>query len=356
MKEDRYAHLAARLLRAARGRIGPHPAAPPADAVAVLAGVIRSTAGRRHRRRVAISVGAAAVLSMAVMVGTLTRSKRPTKPPPNPPTTAASISVASPGPRPTFVVDGAAGATVVAAGGRSEALLPGQALRSGEELRTGERPIALAMRDDSAVAVEPHSDLQLVRADVERWLRLGSGAVEVHVAKLKSGERFVIATPDAEVEVRGTRFRVAVVPAVADCGQGTVTRVSVTEGVVVVRSHGVQARVEAGGGWPADCAERPISLGPGQSPAPRAEPRRQASPRTPALGSPEADGVSGIPVSTLATENDLFGAALKAASAGDKRAAVQLLDVLLARFPASPLRETATVERARLIGSTPSPP
>ncbi|HEY5090288.1 MAG TPA: FecR domain-containing protein, partial [Polyangia bacterium] len=241
MTEYRYANRAARLLRAARGRIGPHPAAPPADAVAALASVIRSTAGRRHRRRIAISIGtAAAIVSVAVMVGwTVTRSKLPA----NPPTTTASIAVATAFPKPTFVVEGTAGATVVAADGLSRTPVPGQGLRSGEELRTGERPVALAMRDDSAVEVEPHSDLQLVRADFERWLRLGSGAVEVHVAKLKSGERFVIATPDAEVEVRGTRFRVAVVPSVADCGRGTVTRVSVTEGVVVVRSLGGQSRV-----------------------------------------------------------------------------------------------------------------
>jgi len=57
-------------------------------------------------------------------------------------------------------------------------------------------------------------------------------------------------------------------------------------------------------------------------------------------------------VSTLATENDLFGAALRAERAGDKREATQLLDLLLARFPASPLRESAAVERARLAGST----
>lgn len=348
MKEYRYAHLAARLLRAARGRIGPHPAAPPADAVAALASVIRSTAGRRHRRRLAISIGAAAaVVSVAGLVGwTLTRSTRP------PPTASTAGATASD--RPTFMVEGAAGATVVAADGLSHPLLSGREWRSGEELRTDERPVALAMRDDSAVEVEPHSELQLVRADVERWLRLGSGAVDVHVAKLKSGERFVIATPDAEVEVRGTRFRVAVVPA-ADCGQGTITRVSVTEGVVVVRSSGRQSRVEAGRGWPADCAERSSSAAPGESSTPpaRGEPRRQASTRPPALRSSAPDGVS---VSTLATENDLFGAALKAENAGDRRAAVQLLDLLLARFPASPLRETAAVERARLIGSTPSPP
>ena len=52
--------------------------------------------------------------------------------------------------------------------------------------------------------------------------------------------------------------------------------------------------------------------------------------------------------STLATENDLFGAALKAGRAGDHREAVQLLDVLLARFPQSPLKQSAELARAKL--------
>lgn len=350
MNEHHYAHLTARLLRAARARIGPHPSALPADAVAELASVIRSTAGRRDRRRLAISIAAAAtVVCIAVTVGwTPIRSNRPT--------TTTSIAVAATDRRPISVAEGTAGATVVAAGGIFQPLVAGHEWRSGEELRTAERSVALSMQGDGAIEVEPHSDLQLVRADVERWLRLGRGAVEVHVAKLKSGERFVIATPDAEVEVRGTRFRVAVVPSVAECGQGTVTRVSVTEGVVVVRSLGGQSRVEAGRGWPTDCAERSSSVAPRQLTTLRGEPKRQVSLRTPATRSSTVDGASGVSVSTLATENDLFGAALKAESAGDRRSAVQLLNVLLDRFPASPLKETATVERARLIGSTQSAP
>jgi hypothetical protein len=249
-------------------------------------------------------------------------------------------------PRPTFVVEGTAVATVTAIGGPSQPLLPGQQWRSGERLQTDGRSISLATKDETAIEVEPHSDLLLARADSERWLQLGSGAVDVHVAKLKAAERFVITTSDAEVEVRGTRFRVAVVPAVDDCGQGTVTRVSVTEGVVVVRWSGQQRRVEAGSHWPADCAERAVSVAPSPAADLRARSNRQTSPRASVVRVSPSVGVS---PSTLATENDLFGAALKAASAGDRREAMQLLDVLLARFPASPLKESAAVERARLI-------
>jgi hypothetical protein len=208
--------------------------------------------------------------------------------------------------------------------------------------------VALATKDESSVEVEPHSDLQLMRADTERWVRLGRGAVEVHVAKLKAAERFVIATPDAEIEVRGTRFRVAVVPALNDCGRGTVTRVSVTEGVVVVRSFGLESRVEAGRRWPTDCAESPLSIAPFAASAVRREPKRQPSQRP----APVHDSVTAeVSASTLATENDLFSAALRAESTGDNREAIQLLDVLLMRFSDSPLKESAALARARLIGA-----
>ena len=66
--------------------------------------------------------------------------------------------------------------------------------------------MTLAASDGTTIELQPRSDLKLLRADAERWMRLGSGAVSVHVAKLTTGERFVILTPDAEVEVRGTRF------------------------------------------------------------------------------------------------------------------------------------------------------
>ena len=72
---------------------------------------------------------------------------------------------------------------------------------------------------------------------------------------------------------------------------------------------------------------------------PRMRPRRRAS---------RAESVS---PSTLATENDLFSSALKAGSAGDRREAVELLDVLLARFPQSPLRQSAESARAKLSES-----
>ncbi len=191
-----------------------------------------------------------------------------------------------------------------------------------------------------------------MRADVERWFRLGRGAVSAHVTKLKAGERFVIATPDAEVEVRGTRFKVTVVPPDEACGQGVVTRVAVTEGVVVVRSLGHEVRVEAGHHWPLGCPERALSPVV-QAPERATVPVKRAPARASLASSRNAPPES-VPASTLATENDLFSAALKAGRAGDRREAVELLDVLLARFPNSPLKQSAESARAKL--SEPLPP
>ena len=84
-------------------------------------------------------------------------------------------------------------------------------------------------------------------------LHLDAGSVELHVEKLTSAQRFLVDTPDSEVEVRGTRFSVSVVPPDAACGAGVRTRVAVTEGVVVVRHAGLEDRVALGESWPAGC-------------------------------------------------------------------------------------------------------
>ncbi len=173
-----------------------------------------------------------------------------------------------------------------------------------------------------------------------------SGAVSVHVAKLNAAERFVVVTPDAEVEVRGTRFKVDLVPAAADCGGGTLTRVSVEEGVVDVRGPSGEARVPAGAQWPPGC-DRP------QAPsarAPQGRPRATVA-RTAAVPPRSSEA----PSSTLATENDLFASALRAGREGNRRQAVELLDLLLNRFPRSPLHASAAAARERLISPAAAP-
>jgi hypothetical protein len=54
---------------------------------------------------------------------------------------------------------------------------------------------------------------------------------------------------------------------------------------------------------------------------------------------------------SLADQNDLFAAAATARRRGDVRGALAALDRFLARYPASPLAESATVERMRTLRS-----
>ena len=88
---------------------------------------------------------------------------------------------------------------------------------------------------------------------VERFF-LAQGALHPKLAKLVPGQRFILRTPDAEVEVLGTTFRVTIVAPDADCGGGKLTRVSVDDGLVEVRGAGASTYVHPGEKWPAYCA------------------------------------------------------------------------------------------------------
>ena len=343
--QSRYVQLAARLLRNARARLGPQCSSPPDHTIAMLAGVITVAAERRRRRRAAWIGGAATGMLGLTLVLALGLKKVASLPAIAGRETAAAA-------KQRFVAEGSALASVTPANGEVQPLLIGQEWHAGERLRSDAVPIALTGVDGTTIEVEPRSELQLVRADVERRFRLLRGAVSAHVTKLKAGERFVVATPDAEVEVRGTRFQVTVVPADEACGEGVVTRVAVSEGVVVVRSLGREARVEAGHHWPLGCPE-------GIVPSVRPAPERAAVSvkRAPAHASSAhalsatSDSAESAPLSTLAVENDLFSSALEAGRAGNRREAVELLTVLLARFPNSPLKQSAESARARLSES-----
>jgi hypothetical protein len=160
-----------------------------------------------------------------------------------------------------------------------------------------------------------------------QMLRLEAGSVDLHVAKVSADHRFVVSTPDAEVEVHGTQFRVSIGPS-SGCGDG-VTHVLVTEGVVVVRHGGVEKRVPAGDQWP-NCAPAAETAAPSQASAvPPASAQSMAS--------------------TLGEQNDLFAEGVLAKHRGDVQGAVSAFDRFLATYPGSPLAQSAAVERMRLL-------
>jgi hypothetical protein len=177
---------------------------------------------------------------------------------------------------------------------------------------------------------------------------LQHGVLSAHVAKLTTGQRFIVGTPDAEVEVRGTRFRLSVLDHAEACGAGTRTRLQVTEGVVEVRAHGVALAVKAGELWPVDCSQpegggRAAASEPVDGAAPVAKLDSKATP------SAAVRSVAAERESALTPANDLYAEGVARRRQGDVRGALRVYQELLTRFPRSPLAENARVERMRLL-------
>ena len=170
---------------------------------------------------------------------------------------------------------------------------------------------------------------------------LDSGTLEADVAQVAPGGRFVVATDDTEVEVRGTRFEVTVVPTPSACAPFVRTQVMVQEGVVAVRFAGGEVRLSAGSAWPVCPAPvPPVHLSHGRTHAPHALDRLPDS----VASSPRLRDAS-----TLAEQNDLFAAALTARRRGDVTEAVRWLDRLIDRYPHGQLIDSARAERQRLL-------
>jgi hypothetical protein len=216
--------------------------------------------------------------------------------------------------------------------------------------RPGGRAL-LAFATGTELTVEEGGDLTIVEGGATKVFALGAGVLHADVAKLGAGERLLVRTPDAEVEVRGTSFRVAVAPSDPSCGHGTTTRLSVYEGAVTLRVRGVETRVEAGMHWPAGCGgaqaaratngqknRGAVSLG-----VPRAGGSQESSATPPSLAA------STPPSSTLAQQNDLFADAMAAKRGGDAPGAIARFDSFLARYPSSPLAESAASHRMKLL-------
>jgi len=224
-------------------------------------------------------------------------------------------------------------------------------LAPGSRLHVG--PISgarLVLSTGTRVAIDPGSDLAVMSHGRAAIFSLTGGALRAEVSKLGPDERFVVQTADSEVEVRGTSFRVSVVPSDPACGEGTTTRVAVYEGVVVVRERDRAWNVHKGDVWPSSCAPRVAKSTsvPPHAVATRAEPR----------AAPEKATTATIPVpsepSNLAEENDHFAEAMFSKRSSDAASAIAAFDRFLAKHPGSHLAENAYVERMRLLSGTDS--
>jgi ferric-dicitrate binding protein FerR (iron transport regulator) len=313
-----------------------------ARAIALLASTIEGEARLRRRRRWGVMLGAAAVAAGAIVaVGSL----RHRAPPPS----VAAAPIANP-PKITGSAHALAGDVEMVHDGRETKLDATQAIAPGDHvIATTDARAAITLSTGTHLVVEPGGDLGVVEQDDTQIYALQSGAVHADVAKLAQGQHFLIRTRDAEIEVHGTSFELSVVPSDASCGGGTITRLVVSEGVVLVRNAGVETSVSAGDVWPRGC-EKPTATPttPNESttngvsaPPQKSTTAFEAAPKTP----------SEIAASELAAQNDVFAQATSKKNAGDVSGAIAGYERYLAKYPSGPLAESATVERMRLLAS-----
>jgi FecR-like protein len=331
-----YAGLAARALRAEESSPAPITLGNKATDVAAVERVLRS----RHRssaRARAVAAGLAAVAAIVLVVAGQARLAHQVE-------RGDQIALEKPRATPPQV------AMIEGAGAFVELREGGRALAAGETVAAGAR-LRVAAAGDATLALDTGTRLALAGGASARVTELGAmqkfdlenGTLTADVAKLGPGRRFVIATPDAEVEVKGTRFKVAVLSEPSRCGPDARTSVTVEEGVVTVRYGGSETRVVAGERWP-DCSPRGKA-----STRPRVF---VAAPATRVSSSANTDqperAPDPSPSSTLAEQNDLFAAALAARRRGDVDEARHWLDQLVERYPSGQLAERARAERRRL--------
>jgi hypothetical protein len=229
------------------------------------------------------------------------------------------------------------GGVLALSSGRATPMVEGMALETGDHLLTLlDGHVTLALPTGTHLAVEGGGDVAILSQGPTQLFELASGALRADVAKLRPGQRFVIRTSDAEVEVHGTSFRVAAVAADPACGKGVKTRVRVYEGVVTVRTSGAEpVALRPGESWPAACEATVPSEAP---PAPPSSEHAAATP-------PKTRATP----SDLTAQNDLFEAAMQFERRGDLGAAALAFERLVQRFPDSPLTESAVLERMRVL-------
>lgn len=341
-----------RLLRDATADVGDVDALPPArdEAIARVADAIRARARADRRRRAFGGMAVAAGVVAVVGAGSWFAMR------------GAPSTVAKSAPSTDLGRMEGTGVTVLR-DGRTESAERGARIAEGAELRIGAGSEAkLAFDSGTQVTIGDGARVRLVEQRKQKRFALESGAgwLTAKVAKLAADERFVVATNDAEIEVRGTAFRVSFAIPGASCAVPTSTRLAVTEGVVVVRHGGAEHRVAAGQSWPEGCAAEATPSGATAN----AEPSRDAvdapaklaaaqpAANAKAAGSLRAPDARTAPKSSqLSEQNDMFDRAMREKREGRTGDAVATLDRLLARFPEGQLAESAAVERMRLLAA-----
>lgn len=305
-------------------------AARPATIAAMGRAIEEEPRARRNRRWLAMSVFAAAIMILIVAA----RGR--------PGVLAPQPTVATQPPLEASAHLETSGAVALHRAGAPQGTLPlsGASVRAHDRLITAnDGHAAVLMVTGTRVTVNAASELLVSSLGVQQDFTVAAGSAYFKVAKLAGGERFVVRTADAELEVRGTAFHVQVDSA-ATCER---TRLRVDEGVVAVRRGDVELLIAAGGTWVAQCAHN-------ATPSASAPAAARASVPAPADKRANKSGKVAAPsgVSDLSQQNDAFAVALAAKKRGDHAAALAAFDSYLARWPGGYHAETATIERVRV--------
>ncbi|HVR20664.1 MAG TPA: FecR family protein, partial [Polyangiaceae bacterium] len=194
MNVPRYASQVARLLSGTLGNVG----APPDNRTRGIATIERAIAARQKARVLRFWLLGAAAVALIASAGAWFGSPVASSSTQRQPAESVSVTLSARG----------AGAT----------LSPGHtALHDGDRLFVGGgvsvNKEGSAMLDlSTGTRLELEGDASVVANDLDRQQRfyLSKGALRAKVAKLSTGQRFVVETPDAEIEVRGTEFRLEV--------------------------------------------------------------------------------------------------------------------------------------------------
>ena len=314
----------------------------------------RAARGRRRRWAFPLVGVAAAVALLGIGASTLSRHVTVSSAPPTAPPPVRTAALPAAPPNAEVVADAVRGTVFVEENGERVPLRSSSVVARGAKLVAMDGEAIIVLRSGSKVDVEHATVASLVEENETELIDVERGAVTSTVTKRGPTQRFLVRTPDAEVEVRGTVFRVS---RLEDPRCGLQTRVHVDEGRVVVRAGQDGATLEPGGEWVSRCIVAPAPTVPAPTIAPVARaPLNVAPPATSKSSAEPATASTFAPsapaASELAAQNALFADAMSSKARGDTASALTSLDFLLQKYPRTPLREAAEAQRMKLVATT----
>ena len=191
---------------------------------------------------------------------------------------------------------------------------------------------------------------------------LASGALDVRVGRLVAGDRLVLRTADAELEGRGSAFRI-------EADQGKIRGVVVSSGSVEVRYAGFSAIIPSGGSWRATTEVAapsasavpvpvpvPVSAPPRLSPAPAtitaaaAPPARERRPvkeaPAPVVEAPPTAPIAAATAALPSPASREFAEAMRSIGRGDYHGGVTRLEAFASAHPDDARADEADYLRA----------